>query len=80
MKKSLPFVMAILLAIAFSAFTPQKPQVLPTLYYHNGTGWVEIPDYDDACPEGEADQCEIDINGTPELLWKDHGVTPFKRQ
>lgn len=81
MKKFLFVAIAAMLAIVFSSFTSVKENSLTTIYYHNGGGYVEIPNYEDACEEGQADQCEIMIDGVLEPLFvDDQGLAPYRKE
>ena len=57
MKKYTFVLLAGLLALGLSAFTPKKTQT--TYFIHPNGVWLEISE-EDACPEGEQTNCVVD--------------------
>lgn len=77
MKKFFSVLIAAILAVGFSAFTPAK--TVDTYLYQDDLGdWQQVPsniDVPTVCPAGAATQCQIFINGSTRPIFKaDHSV------
>ena len=78
MKKILPALLAVVLAMGFSAFTTAK-HATDTLWYFDDVSqnYVEVPSGVNPCDPGTKVQCIRQINGEDHLLFIDQLGNPY---
>ncbi len=76
MKKMMLVMIAAVMAVGFSAFTPEK-KVKTDYYYLDGATWVTVTS---VCPSGTVKQCEMYINGANRLIYTQQSTSfPYNR-
>lgn len=77
MKKMYLVLIAVVMAVGFSAFTKIEKAPVGDYKYDDGTGMVDVPpeiDVNFYCPQGTLYECVIEINDENELIYLNGNV------